>query len=272
MAQEGETATSTGEATVNPPPPPVSEKVAKSSPPILCLGMARTGTASLAQSLRILGVPNVHHGLEIIGPEFQKHWKVLDRAADASFPVLPTYTGKPFTSSEWDEAFGGYGAVTDIASFYAMSLIRAYPDAQVILVERDIQSWLKSTEQVFRPWKSRSHVRMIHWVGSYIGSIEGKVSLKFQLGWTQSKHPKDISKNARAAYERHYKEIRATVPQEQLLEFQLKDGWEPLCRFLGKDIPDVPFPRVNEAEAYAKHIKKTRNDALKRLAKKVFLP
>lgn len=244
----------------------------QSSPPILCLGMARTGTASLAESLRFLGVSKVHHGLEIIGPEFQNHWQILDRAADASFPILPTYTGKPFTRAEWDEAFGEYGAVTDIASFYAMSLIHAYPDAQVILVERDIESWTRSTEQVFKPWQSQSQVRMIQWVGSWIGSIEGKVSLKFQLGWTQSKHPKDIYGNARAAYERHYSEIRATVPPGQLLNFQLKDGWEPLCQFLGKDIPNVPFPRVNEAAAYARHARRTRNDGLRKLAKKVFLP
>jgi hypothetical protein len=287
MAEEEKaaTATPTGEAT--PAQPSTSEKVAESTstesnspalktatrpPPILCLGMARTGTASLAESLRILGIPNVHHGIQVIGPEFHKQWTIFDRAADASFPVLPTYTGKPFTRAEWDEAFGEYGAVTDIASFYAMSLLHAYPDAQVILVERDIDSWLKSVEQVFKPWQSGSHVRMIHWIESFIGSLEGTVSLKFELGWTESKRPKDIYGNARAAYERHYREIRATVPPEQLLDFQLKEGWEPLCRFLGKDIPDVPFPHVNEAAEYARHIKKSRNNALKRLVKKLLLP
>lgn len=279
-------ATPTGEE-ATPAQPSTSEKVAESKrlepnssalktathpPPILCLGMARTGTASLAESLRILGIPNVHHGTQVIGPEFQKQWSVFDRAADASFPVLPTYTGKPFTRAEWDEAFGEYGAVTDIASFYATSLLDAYPDAQVILVERNINSWLKSVEQVFKPWQSGSRVRMIHWVESFIGSREGSVSLKFELGWTESKHPRDIYGNARAAYERHYREIRARVPSEQLLDYRLEDGWGPLCRFLGKDVPDGPFPRVNEAAEYARHVKKSRNDALKRLAKKLFLP
>lgn len=73
-------------------------------------------------------------------------------------------------------------------------------------------------------------------------------------------------------YERHYREIRATAPPEQLLDFQLKEGWEPLCRFLGKDVPDVSAPHVNEAAEYARHIRKSRNNALKRLAKKLFLP
>lgn len=144
MAQEEKTATATPTGVGAPVQPSTSEKVAEStspdpnslalktatrSPPILCLGMARTGTASLAESLRILGISNVHHGIQVIGPEFHQQWTIFDRAADASFPVLPSYTGKPFTRAEWDEAFGEYGAVTDIASFYAMSLLHAYPDA-----------------------------------------------------------------------------------------------------------------------------------------------
>lgn len=31
----------------------------------------------------------------------------------------------------------------------------------------------------------------------------------------------------------------------QVLEFSVKQGWEPLCEFLGVPVPDVPFPRVN---------------------------
>lgn len=38
------------------------------------------------------------------------------------------------------------------------------------------------------------------------------------------------------------------VPKEQLLVMKMKDGWEPLCKFLGKPIPDEPFPWVNDAE------------------------
>ncbi|KDQ13804.1 hypothetical protein BOTBODRAFT_361023 [Botryobasidium botryosum FD-172 SS1] len=38
-----------------------------------------------------------------------------------------------------------------------------------------------------------------------------------------------------------------TVP---LLEYQVKEGWTPLCHFLGVSIPDLPFPRVNDAESF----------------------
>ena len=46
-------------------------------------------------------------------------------------------------------------------------------------------------------------------------------------------------------FEQHYERVRRTVPAERLLVYRVQDGWEPLCRFLGVDVPDEPFPRVN---------------------------
>jgi hypothetical protein len=52
----------------------------------------------------------------------------------------------------------------------------------------------------------------------------------------------------RRSYVDHYAHIRAKVPPERVLNFHPKDGWEPLCEFLGKETPkDQPFPRVNDA-------------------------
>ena len=42
--------------------------------------------------------------------------------------------------------------------------------------------------------------------------------------------------------------VQATVPPERLLVFNVKQGWAPLCEFLGKEVPDEPFPFVNETE------------------------
>ena len=36
------------------------------------------------------------------------------------------------------------------------------------------------------------------------------------------------------------------MPNERLLEFDVRDGWEPLCDFLHKPIPKEPFPRTNQ--------------------------
>jgi hypothetical protein len=39
--------------------------------------------------------------------------------------------------------------------------------------------------------------------------------------------------------------IRGLVPAEKLLEWSVEDGWEPLCKFLDKDVPKEDFPHAN---------------------------
>ena len=40
------------------------------------------------------------------------------------------------------------------------------------------------------------------------------------------------------------------MPEDQLLDYQLSDGWEPLCELLGRDVPDTPFPHANSTEEF----------------------
>jgi len=58
----------------------------------------------------------------------------------------------------------------------------------------------------------------------------------------------DFERNAKMGYERHYDHVRSLVPPERLLEYHVKDGWEPLCKFLGVPEPDVQFPKGNDQE------------------------
>ena len=37
--------------------------------------------------------------------------------------------------------------------------------------------------------------------------------------------------------------------------FEVKDGWNPLCNFLGVPVPDTPFPNVNDTKTVQKRIK-----------------
>lgn len=52
--------------------------------------------------------------------------------------------------------------------------------------------------------------------------------------------------------ELHNEEARGLVPPDQRLEYALGDGWGPLADFLGRPVPDEPFPHVNEAAEGAK--------------------
>jgi len=36
----------------------------------------------------------------------------------------------------------------------------------------------------------------------------------------------------------------------------VEDGWGPLCAFLGKPIPDVPYPNVNDTKSFQNLIRK----------------
>jgi hypothetical protein len=203
----------------------------------------------VATAYRILGYDDVHHGLETIFTSPQDY-EVFQRAADATFPFLPTYTGVPFTRADWDEVFGRCEAVTDVASFFAPQLIEAYPEAKVVLVVRDEEAWLRSTRQSLTELFTPFAVWFSRWVEPALGSYVGPGAWRFHAGWFRADTLEGAMANALGLYREHNETIRRMVPPERLLEFRLADGWAPLCEFLGKEVPDVPFPRVNEAAQF----------------------
>jgi len=60
----------------------------------------------------------------------------------------------------------------------------------------------------------------------------------------------DPDKFGRAKYRKHNERVRAIAPKEKLLEYQVQQGWEPLCAFLGKEVPEVEFPRADDWKEY----------------------
>ncbi|MDB5480068.1 MAG: sulfotransferase family protein [Caulobacteraceae bacterium] len=59
--------------------------------------------------------------------------------------------------------------------------------------------------------------------------------------------------NVIATFERHNAEVRRHIPPERLLVFEVAQGWEPLCAFLGVPVPHTPFPRTNSREEFWRH-------------------
>ncbi len=57
-------------------------------------------------------------------------------------------------------------------------------------------------------------------------------------------------------YNRHNTAVRAAFGPDRLLEYQLGSGWEPLCDFLGVDVPDVAFPRGNSSAEFGANIQR----------------
>ena len=51
--------------------------------------------------------------------------------------------------------------------------------------------------------------------------------------------------------------MKRTVPSEKLLVFEAKEGWEPLCKFLGVPVPAIPYPKGNDSEQFKERVKIT---------------
>lgn len=241
-------------------PTTLSAEKPKREMKVLALSLPRTGTMSICEALTTLGYKDVYHGIKSVTTNAD--WVFFDRASDASYPILPTYTGKPFVREDWDEFFGHCEGLTDVASFYAPQLIEAYPEAKVILVIRDFDKWFKSIDDgLLRSlWNPISNFS-INYIEPLTGSCAGVAVRKMMLGLFEAHTVQECRQNARETYARHHRTIQEMVPPENLLIYKMGEGWEPICEFLGKPVPDGDFPWANEAAVLKKMIaEKTREN------------
>ena len=50
------------------------------------------------------------------------------------------------------------------------------------------------------------------------------------------------------SYEDHNRRVKEIIPSDRLLEYDVKQGWEPLCKFLQvEECPEIPFPKTNSS-------------------------
>jgi hypothetical protein len=59
----------------------------------------------------------------------------------------------------------------------------------------------------------------------------------------------------------HNDKVKRTIPADRLLVYELGSGWEPLCKFLGKDVPDEPYPSTNSSDDFGNRFKGMVPDA-----------
>lgn len=159
--------------------------------------------------------------------------------------------GRRFTRTEWDQLLGSYSAVSadPPAVAFAEDLIAAYPEAKVILVEREIESWYRSFDtNVIAPQWSLMISFLSELDPGFLRPVR-RCHRRWATTWMESHNQDEMREKARRAYRDHYALVRRVTPRSNLLEYQLADGWGPLCDFLGRPVPDVPFPYVNDSEA-----------------------
>ena len=126
--------------------------------------------------------------------------------------------------------------------FYA-ELSDLYPDSVVLLSARD------SDEQWWRSWVDTLGVYYCNnWRGLFlraliwpIWSLADSVWMtpSFVSGWRER-----YDGEGPLVHRRHNVEVMRRISSERLLVFNVKEGWDPICTFLGLDVPNEPFPRL----------------------------
>ncbi|HYL52005.1 MAG TPA: sulfotransferase [Acidimicrobiia bacterium] len=192
-------------------------------------GLGRTGTHSLKVALeQLLGGP-CYHMLEVMAhPEFARNWQ---RAID----------GEPV---DWQVVMDGYVAAVDWpAAAFWRELADANPDAIVLLSTRSsADAWWKSAnETIFEI--SRREAPSEPELAEFVQMPRAMLTKTFTPNWSDED-------DAKRAYEAHNASVRATVPNERLVDWQPGDGWEPICHALGMPVPDTPFPHVNTTDEF----------------------
>jgi hypothetical protein len=215
---------------------------------VIGAGFGRTGTASIKAALETLGFGPCYHMTEVFAnPEHARFW----RAAWRGEPV------------DWDGILKGYEAAVDwpACTFYA-ELMERYPDAKVLLSVRDPERWYESTRSTIyelgriSTGSPLSRLSFAFFFLLVFGTFKtGQGPMTEEIVWRGTFDGRfEDKRHAIEVFNRHNEEVRRRVPQDRLLVYEVKEGWEPLCEFLGVEEPDTPFPRLNDAAEMRRRI------------------
>lgn len=197
---------------------------------VIGAGFGRTGTLSLKFALEKLGFDKCYHMMELFGhPDHVEQWRRAGRGE----------------AVDWDALYQGYQATVDWPScnFYEVHM-RHFPDAKVILSERDPDKWYESVMNTIYPSS-----RAMREAGD--PATRPWTDMAFELIWDGLFSGRmDDKDHVIGVYLAHNRRVRDVVPRERLLVFEAAQGWEPLCAFLGCPVPDDPYPRVNSTEEF----------------------
>eukprot|EP00382_Lankesteria_abbotti_P003754 CAMPEP_0113845104 /NCGR_PEP_ID=MMETSP0372-20130328/579_1 /TAXON_ID=340204 /ORGANISM="Lankesteria abbotti" /LENGTH=224 /DNA_ID=CAMNT_0000814125 /DNA_START=100 /DNA_END=774 /DNA_ORIENTATION=+ /assembly_acc=CAM_ASM_000359 len=195
---------------------------------VICAGLSRTGTTSLAEALRKLDYTVFHYAEHL--EQHGKHWYGLySGAAKPNFEEM--YKSSP-------------DAVADIPpAYFFEDILKAFPDAKVILTTRDEDKWFKSFKE---------HVEKEPEVVEAIRKIRGEEEAEFVRQFVILHHrviygseiPNEFIYKQK--FRQHNERVIRTVPPEQLLVLPVESAsWSPICEFLGQPIPETKYPCKN---------------------------
>lgn len=156
--------------------------------------------------------------------------------------------------ADWDKLYQDYDAAVNWtgATFYK-SLLSKYPEAKVVLSVRSADSWYKSVRDTIArastelpkrdPGDPRFPLRRLSEAVCLDGHIMDPIKFADE-------------EKLKKLFNEHVEEVKRFVPADQLLILELGEGWDRLCNFLGKDVPNVPYPRANLTSDFENYILK----------------
>ena len=189
-------------------------------------GFGRTGTKSLKAAIEQLGFGPCHHMHEIVEhPEQVAHWQAL--AAGRTV--------------DWNDVFAGYRSQVDWPGAHVWrELAQAFPEAKVIHTVRPEEIWWNSFAKTIA--KLMTTYKQLPLPPHIDAILDAWAQLAGQTTFAGNFADRDT---AIAAYRRRTEEVRAAIPADRLLVFDVAEGWQPLCRFLDVPAPGDPFPHHN---------------------------
>jgi hypothetical protein len=195
---------------------------------VIGVGVGRTGTHSLKTAINKLGFGPCHHMEEVL----------------QNMPVqVPLWSAAEKGNPDWQAIYSDYKSAVDwpTACFFR-ELLKEYPSAKFILTHRRPENWADSfgsTIYKLLAGKDQAPPEMHAWLDMANAVI------------TKTGFPADLGRDGLVkAFIAHNEIVKETIPASQLLVFSVKEGWEPLCTFLGESIPDEPFPHTNDREEF----------------------
>ena len=209
-------------------------------------GLPRTATTTLLIALEQLGFAPCYHMRDVLGDlEGQ----------------LPLWEAIAEGGRDWQGIFGDAQSTVDFpSSRYWRELLEAYPDAKVILSTRSPEGWVRSMRETV--WGVFYGDSVLHYVSAARTVVDPLWNRYIKMMFEMNFHP-DTGVMAGDTFDddglaevmkRWDDSVKRDAPADQLLVWDPKEGWEPLCDFLEVDVPDEPLPRVNDTKAFQEGI------------------
>lgn len=206
-------------------------------------GFGRTGTMSLKIALEQLGLGPCHHMEEVMdNPGQLEHWRSAARGE----------------SVDWEKVFEGYGSAVDWpGAHFWRELAAAYPDANVVHTTRTVESWWASFSKTIAMVLSQAGPK------GPVNDMETIPEMAHEIVAAQTFGGRHEDKQtAMEEFEKRERDVISSIDADRLLVFDVRQGWEPLCDFLELPVPEGPFPRSNDQDAFWELVKKMGSDDL----------